>query len=112
MRRESINGSAHDDAGDGQDLLSELVDRIRGIDERLGHSPDHATGSQGSGLCKVVAELKAESDYQSRMRSEKDLRSAQISERIKAIYSLVGAAAVLGGTGWAAFKLLVMLVQR
>lgn len=36
------------------------------LSERIGHSPDPATGTQGAGLCRVVAELATASHAQNR----------------------------------------------
>lgn len=107
LHAEEANGYADE----SDDLLSELVDRIRGIDHRLGCSPDPATGNAGSGLCKVVAELKAESDYRARVRYETEQRRDLWRRRIAAAaYLLTGLSVLLAGA-WAIFRYVVLLVK-
>lgn len=92
-------------------LLTELVDRIRGMDERLGDSPDPVLGHPGSGLCRVVAELKSESDYLSRVRAEHVARSSRWRERISAGSALIGGFVIFAAAAWAVFRFATSMVR-
>lgn len=93
------------------DAIAELVARVRGIDDRLGHSPDPALGQPGSGLCKVVSELKVDADYQTRVREEIEMRAAIRRARVQALSAALGGFIVLSAAAWAVFRFATLLVH-